>query len=382
MNGAYYTGKYRNRFAEIGIPEEEIEKRKNEIFETIFHGPEGEKFYFEFGDDMAFMEDTGNIDARTEGMSYGMMMCVQMNKQDEFNRLWRWAKKYMYLTEGREAGYFAWSVSPEGVRNADGAAPDGEEFFITALFMASNRWGDGEGILNYRAEAEKLLDDCINKEKRGEGRSMWDPDNKLIRFVAGVDFTDPSYHLPHFYTFIADQTSNKENAAFMREAVTASRDFLAIACHPVTGLNPEYSSYEGTRIITPWDGQSHGDYFSDAYRTGANIALDYSWFEADEREKEQSKRQIDFFCNTIGKDNWDGIFAVDGTVLEGKALHPVAIVATNAQAALNLEGEDAEYCIKRFWDTPLRTGERRYYDNCLYFFAFLALSGSYRANWD
>ena len=168
--GAYYTGKYRNRFAEIGIPEEEIEKRKNEIFETIFHGPEGEKFYFEFGDDMAFMEDTGNIDARTEGMSYGRMMCVQMNKQDEFNRLWRWAKKYMYLTEGREAGYFAWSVSPEGVKNADGAAPDGEEFFITALFMASNRWGDGEGILNYRAEAEKLLDDCINKEKRGEGR--------------------------------------------------------------------------------------------------------------------------------------------------------------------------------------------------------------------
>ena len=73
---------------------------------------------------------------------------------------------------------------------------------------------------------------------------------------------------------------------------------------------------------------------------------------------------------------------MDGTVLEGKALHPVAIVATNAQAALNLEGEDAEYCIKRFWDTPLRTGERRYYDNCLYFFAFLALSGSYRANWD
>ena len=33
MNGAYYTGKYRNRFAEIGIPEEEIENRKNEIFE-------------------------------------------------------------------------------------------------------------------------------------------------------------------------------------------------------------------------------------------------------------------------------------------------------------------------------------------------------------
>jgi oligosaccharide reducing-end xylanase len=31
-----------------------------------------------------------------------------------------------------------------------------------------------------------------------------------------------------------------------------------------------------------------------------------------------------------------------------------------------------------FYNTPLRKGERRYYDNCLYFFAFLALSGNYR----
>ena len=65
--------------------------------------------------------------------------------------------------------------------------------------------------------------------------------------------------------------------------------------------------------------------------------------------------------------------------MEGKALHPVAIIATNAQVSLNLESEDAEYCIRKFWDTPLRKGDRRYYDNCLYFFAFLALSGSYRA---
>ena len=27
---------------------------------------------------MGYLEDTGNNDARTEGMSYGMMMCVQL----------------------------------------------------------------------------------------------------------------------------------------------------------------------------------------------------------------------------------------------------------------------------------------------------------------
>ena len=381
MQGAYYTGKYRNRFEELGYSAEEINERKNKIFETIFHGPEDERFYHEFGEDMAYMEDTGNHDARTEGMSYGMMMCVQMDKKDEFDRLWRWSKKYMYMESGNEAGYFAWSVSPEGVKNAQGAAPDGEEFFITALFMASRRWGDGEGILNYRAEAEKLLDACINNEHRGL-RSMWDPSNKLIRFVANFDFSDPSYHLPHFYTFIADQTSNEENRKFMLEAAKASRDFLSKACHPVTGLNPEYSKFDGTPIDKPWfDGNCHQLYYSDAYRTGANIALDYSWFGADERELKQAENQIRFFCETLGKQNWDGIYDLDGTVMEGKALHPVAIIATNAQVSLNLESEDAEYCIRKFWDTPLRKGDRRYYDNCLYFFAFLALSGSYRAEW-
>ena len=34
--------------------------------------------------------------------------------------------------------------------------------------------------------------------------------------------------------------------------------------------------------------------------------------------------------------------------------------------------------VRRFWETPLRQGDRRYYDNCLYFFALLALSGKYR----
>ena len=60
------------------------------------------------------------------------------------------------------------------------------------------------------------------------------------------------------------------------------------------------------------------------------------------------------------------------------ALHPVAMTAVNAQASLASKGEYAQKCVQKFWDTPLRTGERRYYDNCLYLFAMLALSGNYR----
>ena len=93
--GAFFTGEYRNVFAEAGYSETEIEQRKNDIFQTLFYGTEEERIFHLSGADMGYMEDTGNHDARTEGMSYGMMMCVQMDKKEEFDRLWKWAKTYM-----------------------------------------------------------------------------------------------------------------------------------------------------------------------------------------------------------------------------------------------------------------------------------------------
>ena len=133
MAGAVVTGKYRNVFAEYGIPQEEIDKRVEETFQTMFHGCEEERIFHEVGDDMGYMEDTGNHDTRTEGMSYGMMMCVQLDKKEEFDRLWKWSKTYMYMEQGRNAGYFAWSCKTDGTKNAYGAAPDGEEFYAMAL---------------------------------------------------------------------------------------------------------------------------------------------------------------------------------------------------------------------------------------------------------
>ena len=90
---------------------------------------------------MAYLEDTGNNDARTEGMSYGMMMCVQLDWKAEFDRIWKWAKTYMWMEEGENEGYFAWSCKVTGEKNSHGPAPDGEEFFAMALFSPPT---DGE----------------------------------------------------------------------------------------------------------------------------------------------------------------------------------------------------------------------------------------------
>jgi oligosaccharide reducing-end xylanase len=327
---------------------------------------------------MGYLEDTGNHDARTEGMSYGMMMCVQLDRREEFDRIWKWAKTYMYLETGENAGYFAWSCQTDGTKNAYGPAPDGEEYFAMALFFAAHRWGNGEGIFDYEAQARQILHDCIHKgEQPGTGRPMWNQENHLIKFITECEFSDPSYHLPHFYELFA-LWANEEDRPFWKEAAAASRAYLKKACHPVTGLCGEYAEYDGTpRREEQCGNQRHDWYYSDAYRTGANIGLDYLWFAADEWECENADRIQTFFCeHERGK--MDGVYLIDGTLLEEPARHPVAIVATNAQASLASRGAYAKECVKRFWETPLRMGGRRYYDNCLYLFAMLALSGKYR----
>ena len=381
--GAYKTGEYRNLLKEIGISDAEIENRLKEAVQTFFYD-ENERIYHEAGEDMGYLTDTGNDDARTEGMSYGMMMCVQLDMKEEFDRIWKWSKTYMYMEKGDNEGYFAWSCQTDGKKNAYGPASDGEEFFAMALFFASHRWGDGEGIFNYSQEARNILSACLHKGQNGRpGVPMWNLENHQILFVPGSSFTDPSYHLPHFYELFAEW-ANEEDREFFKEAAKASREYLAKACHKETGLNPEYGRFDGTPMDDelPWGW--YGGFFSDAYRTAANIGLDAIWFNEDAGHYAAPLRMMNFFGTNIEAVRC--AFKIDGTPMEKPVLHPVGLMATMAQSALTIpysEDESSDFAIakrwvKWFWDQPLRKGVRRYYDNCLYMFAILALSGKYR----
>lgn len=369
---------YRNMFAEIGVSDEQLKKRLEEIKYTFFQ-EEGEKLYYPVGDDMAYIVDTGNNDARTEGMSYGMMICVQLDMKEEFDRLWKWAKTYMWMDKGDNEGYFAWSCATDGSKNADGPAPDGEEFFAMSLFFASHRWGDGEGIFEYSKEAEILLDACIHKGQNGRpGCAMWNHENHQILFVPGSDFTDPSYHLPHFYELFA-LWAKEEDREFWKQAAKSSREYLAKACHPVTGFCAEYAEFDGTPMSRklPWTDDRHDWFFSDSYRTVANIGLDYEWFKEDSGQRAAADHIQEYLISDMRKDAYH-VYELDGKIAEDTPLHPVAITATIAQASLAADNDYTKEWVECFWKLPLRTGERRYYDNCLYFFAFLALSGNYR----
>ena len=158
------------------------------------------------------IHDINSRDVRSEGMSYGMMLAVQLDHKSEFDALWNWAKTYMYHASSNHPafGYFSWSLTTNGVANDEMPAPDGEEYFAMSLYFAAGRWGSGTGIYNYGAEADHLLADLRHRDLiqgptiKGPmvAGAMFEPNLKLVRFTpdtANWNHTDPSYHLPAFY---------------------------------------------------------------------------------------------------------------------------------------------------------------------------------------
>jgi oligosaccharide reducing-end xylanase len=143
---------------------QETHARIDAIYRQLFHGDgQEQRLYFETGANangpLAYITDWANNDARSEGMSYGMMIAVQLGHKREFDALWNWSKTYMEVTDPANPsyGYFAWSMGTDGTPRSTGAAPDGEQYYAMALYFAANRWGNGTGIYDYRAQADRIL---------------------------------------------------------------------------------------------------------------------------------------------------------------------------------------------------------------------------------
>ena len=385
--GSMKTGKYRNMFAEIGYSQPAIDAKLQEAFDGLFTGPD--KVYFEVGDSMAYISDVKNHDVRTEGMSYGMMIAVQWDKKEMFDRLWRWAKKYMQHQKGQRKGYFRWSCNTDGKPNAQGAASDGELYFITSLIFASNRWGNDTGI-NYLAEAQNILNCSMEKTGMSEASPLINIEHKLITFTPdpwGGQFTDPSYHIPVFYEIWA-KYADDGRSQFWLDCASASREYLHKSIHPVTGLNPDYNNYDGTLMHR---GGVLGDAFRyDSWRVPMNIAMDYTWSCADREWQQQYANRIQNFLYEKGIDTFLDQYNIDGTepadILEAggykKLRHSVGFVATSAAVSLAATHVKSREFIERLWNSrhePYEDGYfDAYYDGLVRLFCLMHLSGRYR----
>lgn len=379
-NGSFHTGVYQNLFVELlGLSKEEVKLKIENDFNQLFYGDDkNERVYYPVGNDMAYILDINNNDVRTEGMSYGMMITVQLDKKEEFDRLWKWAKTYMQHQSGLHKDYFAWHCRADGTKISENSASDGEVWFVMTLFFASARWGDGEGIFNYRHEAQKILDAMLNKVEYSDERNvvtnMFNKKNKQVVFVPSGeadDFTDPSYHVPHYYELWA-LWADKENS-FWKDAADTSRSFLKRAVHPLTGLAPDYANFDGTPIDR-WGG-GHDKFQYDAWRVAMNVAVDYLWFTKDEWAVEQSNRLLNFFYSQGIKD-YGSLYTLDGKVLFFD--HSEGLVAMNAVAALASDLEIREEFVRELWELKMPTGHYRYYNGLLTMLGLLQVSGNFR----
>ena len=385
--GAFATRRYRNLFAELGYKQKDIDKKLKSVFESVFYGPD--KVYFEVGDSMAYISDIKNHDVRTEGMSYGLMIAVQFDRKDIFDRLWRWSKKYMQHQEGLLKGYFAWSCQTDGTRNAQGPASDGELYYVTSLIFASNRWGNSTGI-NYLAEAQNILNCSMQKIGMERVAPLFNLEHQLITFTPdpfGGRFTDPSYHIPAFYEVWA-RWAEDGRSEFWRVCARKSREYLHKSIHPVTGLNPDYNNYDGTLLGSK---RVIGDAFRfDSWRVPMNIALDYSWACADRKWQQEYGNKIQNFFYSQGIDSFVDQYNVDGTTVTElldaggykKLRHSLGLVATTAAVSLVCTHDKSREFVDRLWNAkhvPYDDGYfDAYYDGLLRLFAFMHLSGNYR----
>ncbi len=393
--GAFATRKYRNLFVESGHTEAEVDAKIARAWKQLFEGdPETERLFTPSGRNengpLAYIPDIQHTDVRSEGMSYGMMIAVQLDRKAEFDALWNWSMTYMYQKDPKHPsyGFFSWQMAYDGSVIDELPAPDGEEYYAMALYFAAHRWGNGKGIYDYEAHADRLLRDMVHREpitgpvrQRGglrqhtvgkevndeHGMILFSPDERN-------NMTDASYHLPAFYELWA-RWGPREDRAFWARAAAVSRDYFVKAAHLKTGLVPNFGQFDGA----PWGfrGPESAAFREDAWRVAMNWSVDWSWWAKDPRQRELSDRLQGFFesqgMETYG-DNWK----LDGTMIRDR--HSPGLVATNGVASVAAtDGARARKFTEALWNLAVPSSKVfRYYDGLLYLMSLLHASGRFQ----
>ena len=366
----------------------------------------GYRCYYELPQDgsMAFIWAADSNDIRSEGMSYGMMIAVQMNLQTQFDKLWKFAKTYMQYP-GDSSGslsawryYFRWQLTDINVSNPSEwtwtrgsdttPAPDGDEYFAMALYLADRRWGSA-GTYDYKTEADNITDAMLNNTASGSYKTIIDPSEKQVNFCpigSAATFTDPSYHLPAFYECFASWGPSANAAAWANVAQT-SRNYLVNAANATTGLHPDYAGFDGTPVKdtagttgTGLTGTAHDTFRYDAWRLPMNIAMDADWIGSDARMTSLAEKYHSFFSSYKGSNNVSSsLFALDGSGASGGG--STALTATLASAAMVSSHADAAFWVNALWNVSQQSGTYRYYQECVYILGMLNVAGVYKTEW-
>jgi oligosaccharide reducing-end xylanase len=354
----------------LGLSDAEISAKLEATYAQLFHGdPTTEAIYYEWGTDQAYVWDVLHGDVRTEGMALGMLISVELDKRDEFDRLWRYAKDVLLHTSGPNEGFFS---SFCGQEDGDPCSdPYGQQQLATALLFAHGRWGSA-GDIDYEADTLSVLEALRREEAASEEAastfvSMFDPVTKLVRDVpeaTSLGVTRPSSVMPAYYELWAQATAD----TFWSDAAASGRSFLANAADASTGLLPLRATFDGAAL-------SGSDTFEpEGYRAQINIGLDAVWFD-DPWARAENDRLLEFFFSQ-GIDVYGRSYTLAGELIDASREPPLIYV--NGVTAIGAGHAARNAFIEAAWNLEQPTGFPRYYSGLLHLVSLLALSGNLR----
>ncbi len=326
---------YANLFVTVsGHTQAESDDKVSKAWSSLFNPSGSGTIYFNGpGTNESYVQDIYNNDVRSEGMSYGMMVAVQLDHQTEFDRIWSWVKNHM----AQGTGEIRWRCQTSGSGCAGGGAPDGEEYFATALIFASHRWGDSTGAakIAYSTEAKWVLDVIRTK--------YFNSQYHLVKFVSSSNNVDPSYVLPAFYEVWA--CFDTANADFWKESATAGRAYMQKVVDG-NGVCPYQASFTATN---PQGANA------DSTRCPVNLMMDWYLF---------------------GKDPWQrDTYAPKFGAYSSSRNNGAPAVGCNSTLGFGLPSSSGKAFVDKLWSTGVPS--RDYWGGVLYMLGMLHVSGNF-----
>jgi oligosaccharide reducing-end xylanase len=357
----------------------EIASKLASWFTQLFHGDMNTAaIYFPIGADQANVQDIlHDKQVRTEGIGLAMMIAIQLDKREEFDRLWTYATQMLEYEDPPKRGYFqSWCNTPNATTQPCDD-PFGEQQMTMALIFAHDRWGSTT-TLDYETAALNLL--TVMRHKQDENGGVVDGVTDTFDAMAALPYVEPtddaaslssgspSIAMPAYYDLWAWATGD----SFWTRAAASSRTYWQNSAHPKTGLLPVRATFAG-QPVPPWD-----NFLAESYRAQINMALDQIWTlaEPDAWEVSEANTLLAFFSSK-GINSYGATFTWAGGSIDINRDNGL-IAVNGVTAMIATKPLDRVDYITKAWDLGPPTGIPRYYSGILGLTSLLILSGQYQ----
>jgi endo-1,4-beta-D-glucanase Y len=271
----------------------------------------------------------------------------------------------------------AWSQD-HSCNNNNGAASasDGDLDIAYALLLADKQWSSG-GAIDYRGEAERILDGIRSGEIDGGGSYVL-----LGDWVNGAhyDATRTSDFMPSHLESFATATGDP----VWRQIADRTYDMIETLQSehaPDTGLLPDFVTSPTTDPTPAYPGflenPTDGDYSYNACRDPWRIALDFL-INGDARARAAAGRMNAWIRAETGGDPWAILpgYQLDGDSL-GRDYDDMAFIAPFGVAAM--VDADNQAWLNSLWDAVVAAGDGGYFGDTIKLLSMIAMSGNWWA---